>query len=156
MVSKRWIHLLCEKWIEKYIPREKCMASLGIFTWWCQLVILEMKIDYPTFTLMIDFYFLAWEFVTEAVWSRKIHVQIMRFACCLNMALTWKSLNWALICMHDVILEGVAAVTDHFADAFVRENIALVYMTLWRRNDLRKFDADTILYREIKWKKMDN
>ena len=30
-----------------------------------------------------------------------------------------KSLNWALICMHDVTLECVAAVTDHFADAFV-------------------------------------
>ena len=30
-------------------------------------------------------------------------------------------------CMHDVTLESVAAVTDHFADAFVRENIARVY-----------------------------
>ena len=73
-----------------------------------------------------------------AVWSRKIHVQIMRFTCCLNMAFTWKSLNWALICMYDVTLECVAAVTDHFADAFVREKVARVYMTLWRRNDVRK------------------
>ena len=40
--------------------------------------------------------------------------------------------------MHDVTLECVAAVTDHFADAFVRENVARVYMTLWRRNDIRK------------------
>ena len=40
--------------------------------------------------------------------------------------------------MHDVTLECVAAVTDHFADAFVRENVALVYMTLWRRNVVRK------------------
>ena len=40
--------------------------------------------------------------------------------------------------MHDVTLECVAAVTDHFADAFVRKNIARVYMTLWRRNDVRK------------------
>ena len=47
--------------------------------------------------------------------------------------------------MHDVTLESVAAVTDHFADAFVRENVARVYMTLWRRNDVRKFDADAIL-----------
>ena len=54
------------------------------------------------------------------------------------MAFTRKSLNWALICMHDVTLECVAAVTDHFADAFVRENVARVYMTLWRRNDVRK------------------
>ena len=29
------------------------------------------------------------------------------------------------------------AVTDHFADAFVREDVACVYMTLWRRNDVR-------------------
>ena len=40
--------------------------------------------------------------------------------------------------MHDVTMECVAAVTDIFADAFVRENVARVYMTLWRRNDVRK------------------
>ena len=57
--------------------------------------------------------------------------------CCLNMAFTLKSLNWALICMHDVTLESVAAVTDHFADAFVYENVA---------NDVRKTDADAILF----------
>ena len=57
--------------------------------------------------------------------------------------------------MHDVTLESVAAVTDHFADAFVRKNVARVYMTLWRRNDVRKFDADAILFREIKCKKKD-
>ena len=50
--------------------------------------------------------------------------------------------------MHDVTLESVAAVTDHFAYAFIRENFASVYMTLWRRNDLRKFDADPIIYIE--------
>ena len=55
--------------------------------------------------------------------------------------------------MHDVTLESVAAVTDHFADAFVRENVAHAYMTLWRRNDVREFDADTILHCEIKCKK---
>ena len=36
--------------------------------------------------------------------------------------------------------------TDHYADAFVRENVARVYMTWWRRNDVRKFDADAILF----------
>ena len=51
--------------------------------------------------------------------------------------------------MHDVTQEGVAAVTDHFANAFVRENVARVYMTLWRRNDVRKLDTDAILF----WKK---
>ena len=57
-----------------------------------------------------------------------------------------KNLNCALICMHDVTLENVATVTDHFADGFVRENFACVYMTLQRRNDVRKFDADAILF----------
>ena len=57
--------------------------------------------------------------------------------------------------MHDVTLESVAGVTDHFADAFVRENVARVFMRLWQRNDVRKFDADTNLFREIQCKKMD-
>ena len=57
--------------------------------------------------------------------------------------------------MHDVTLESVAVVTDFFADAFLRENVARLYMTLWRRNDVRKFDADAILFRKIKCKKMD-
>ena len=41
----------------------------------------------------------------------------------------------------------------HFADFF--QNVARVYMTLWRRNAVRKFDADAILFWEIKCKKMD-
>ena len=57
--------------------------------------------------------------------------------------------------MHDVTLESVAALTDHFADAFVRNNVARVYITLWRRNGVQKFDADAILFREIKFKKRD-
>ena len=48
--------------------------------------------------------------------------------------------------MHGVTLESVAAVTDHFTDSFVRENVARVYLTLWRRNDVRKFDADAICF----------
>ena len=31
------------------------------------------------------------------------------------------------------------ALTDHFAGAFVLENVACLYMTLWRRNDVRKW-----------------
>ena len=57
--------------------------------------------------------------------------------------------------MHDITRESVLDVTDHFADAFVREKVAHVYMTLWRRNDVRKFDADAILFREIKRKRTD-
>ena len=37
------------------------------------------------------------------------------------------------------------AVTDLFAGAFVLENVARVYMTLWRRNDVRKFDDEAFL-----------
>ena len=48
--------------------------------------------------------------------------------------------------MHDVTLESVAAVNDHLDDAFVRENVARVYMTLWRLNDVRKLGADAILF----------
>ena len=48
--------------------------------------------------------------------------------------------------MHDVTRESVAAVTDHFADAFVRKNVARVNMTLWQRNVFRKFDTDIILF----------
>ena len=59
-----------------------------------------------------------------------------------------KSQNWALICMHDVTLECVAAVTDHFADAFVRVNIAHVYMMLWRRNDIRKLTLRPFCFEE--------
>ena len=40
--------------------------------------------------------------------------------------------------MHDVTRESDAAVTDHFADAFIREKIARVYMTLWLCNDVRE------------------
>ena len=57
--------------------------------------------------------------------------------------------------MHDMTLESVAAVTDHFAYVFDRENVARVQVTLWRRNDVRKFDADAILFWEIKCKRRD-
>ena len=39
----------------------------------------------------------------------------------------WQSPNRALISLHDVTPESVAALTDHFADAFIGENIACVY-----------------------------
>ena len=45
---------------------------------------------------------------------------------------TWllleKSLNWALLCMHDVSLESIAAVANHFAGAFVPENVVRIYI----------------------------
>ena len=33
---------------------------------------------------------------------------------------------WALICLHDVTREGVAALNDHFVDAFVHKNVGSV------------------------------
>ena len=49
-----------------------------------------------------------------------------------------------------------AALTDHFADHFVRENVARVFdVAVTVRNDVRKFDADAILYGDTRCKKMD-
>ena len=41
------------------------------------------------------------------------------------------------------------ALTDHFAKTFVRETLRAMSMTLWLRYNVRKFDADAILFREI-------
>ena len=57
--------------------------------------------------------------------------------------------------MHNVTREGVVPVTGYFADVFLRKNVACVYMTLLRCNDVGKFDADAILFREIKRKRRD-
>ena len=42
-----------------------------------------------------------------------------------------------------------------FRRCFPRKNVARIYMTLWRRNDVRMIDADAILFREIKCKGRD-
>ena len=64
---------------------------------------------------------LAWEFVTRSCLkpqnpcsNHEIHMLFEH--------------GFYLICMHDVTRERVAAMNNHFAIAFVRENIALVYM----------------------------
>ena len=59
--------------------------------------------------------------------AANIHVQIMRFTCCLNMAFNLTKTIWAMICLHDITQESAAALTDHFADAFVCENVARVF-----------------------------
>ena len=41
-----------------------------------------------------------------------------------------KPIIWALICLHDFTWESVAALTDHFANAFVSENVAGVLVKL--------------------------
>ena len=56
------------------------------------------------------------------------------------MAFTSESLNWALICMHDVTWERVAAVTDHFADASFAKTLH-VYI---RCGDVMTFQSLTL------------
>ena len=53
--------------------------------------------------------------------AAKVHVHIMRFTCCLNMAFNLTNPIWAMICLHDVTREGIAAMTDYLADLFVRK-----------------------------------
>ena len=68
---------------------------------------------------------------TKLFEAAKIHVQITRFRCCLNMAFGLTKPFWALICLHEVTLERDAALTDHFADAFVWGKTLRDSMTLW-------------------------
>ena len=49
--------------------------------------------------------------------------------------------------------ESIADQTDHFADIFVRENIAHDYEVVTKDG---KYTADAILFREIRCKKTDN
>ena len=53
----------------------------------------------------------------------KIHVQIRRFTCCLNMGLNLKILKMSIT----LYTETVADQTGHFADVFVRENVVCGY-----------------------------
>ena len=48
-----------------------------------------------------------------------------------------------------------AALADHLADPFLRENAALVF-DVAVRYDVRKFDADAILYGNTQCNKMDS
>ena len=61
---------------------------------------------------------------------------------------------WALICLHDVTWESVAALTDHFTNAFVGENVARLCDVV-ACYDIQKFDADAISFRQILCKKKD-
>ena len=84
-------------------------------------------------------YILAWEFLTRSYLKPQNPCSNHEIHMLFEHGFYLKSLNWALICMHGLTLETVKAVTDHFADTFVHENVARVYMTLWRRIDVRKF-----------------
>ena len=92
----------------------------------------------------------------EAVvkWT-KIHVQIMRFTCCLNMDFNFtKTLTepeTVSMMLHAKALWPWLIILPIFLFAKTLQ----VSMTLWRCNDIQKFDADAILFREIQCKKMD-
>ena len=58
----------------------------------------------------------------------------MRFTYCLN--LTWQYLLQALNCLHDITQESVAALTDHFSDAFVCKMLHTA-MILCRNYDIQ-------------------
>ena len=81
---------------------------------------------------------LAWEFVTRRCLKPQNPCSNHEIHVLFEHGFYLKKPYWALICMHDVTLICVAALTGHFADAFVRENVTRVYMTLWWRNDVRK------------------
>ena len=72
----------------------------------------------------------------------------------LNMAFNLTKPKVGLICLHYVTWKVLWPFTDHFADALFAKTLN-ASMTLWRRSDVQKFDADAILFREIQFKKRD-
>ena len=55
--------------------------------------------------------------------AAKVHVQITRFTCCLNMVFHLADLKLGPDCLHDVTRESIAALTFHFVDVLVLENM---------------------------------
>ena len=51
----------------------------------------------------------------------------MRSTCCLNVAFSLTKPTWPCFVCIKLHGESVAALTDQFADAFVRENVACAY-----------------------------
>ena len=78
----------------------------------------------------------------------------MRFSCCLNMAFTWQSLIWARICLHDVTRKSLWPWLIISPMLLFAKTLGMS-ITLLRRYDVQKFDADAILFREILCKKRD-
>ena len=86
----------------------------------------------------------------------KIHVQIMRFKCCLNMVfnLTMPKLSPKMFAWH---YKGKQCGLDwSFCWCFCsRKRCTRLWRCGERCNDVRKVDADAILFREIKCNKRD-
>ena len=62
--------------------------------------------------------------------DEKIHVQIRRFACCLNMVMTLKILEMGPELFARGYTECAVDRTDHFAEAIVSENVASGYVVV--------------------------
>ena len=56
----------------------------------------------------------------------KIHVQIMRFTCCLHMFFL-QYFKWALICLSVITRESVAARIDHYVDMLFAKTLHVVF-----------------------------
>ena len=105
--------------------------------------------------LFLQRYLFVLLFTPIVKWT-KIHVQIRRFTCCLNMGVNLKILKIspALLAWHYIrkALRTRLIISPLFSFA---KKLRMVMM-LWRRYDVRKYTADAISFREIQCKKMDN
>ena len=61
--------------------------------------------------------------------NEKIHVQIMMFACCLNMGFNLTILKMSPD-LFDIKQKSIAVQTDHYVDIFVCKNVAHIVMML--------------------------
>ena len=126
-------------WVSRVVPS----AYFSISDYQLSSKISSMKLNQQNLLLLNIHFNSCIDFLPDClVMPQKIHVQIMRFTCCLNM-----------ICKHDVTQERVVALTDHYDNAFFAIMLR-VSMILWQHNDIQKLEVDTILFREIQHKKM--
>ena len=86
--------------------------------------------------------------------AAKIHVQIMRCTCCSNMTFSLTKPIWPwFVCMtlHRKALPPWLIISP----MLLFPKTLRASMTVWRCYDVRKFETDAILFREIQCKKRD-
>ena len=66
--------------------------------------------------------------------ATKIHVQIMRFTCYLNMSFNLTKPKWGPELLHNVTQVSLATLTDHFAMLLFAKPLR-TSMMLWRCNN---------------------
>ena len=86
--------------------------------------------------------------------AAKIHVQITRFMCCLNMAFTWQSPSGPRFVCMKLHWKALRPWLINLPMLLFAKTLRVSVM-LWRGYDVRKFDMDAILLREIQCKKRD-